>query len=1173
MLKAFSLGGWRSTSLGVLVAISLSAVFASQNGSAAEPLGPDNAPLWLRYPAISPDGKTIAFSFQGHLFVVPSNGGFAQPLTAGTAIDTSPVWSPDGKSIAFASDRYGNFDVFLISAEGGPARRLTTHSADEIPVCFTPDGQFVVFNSQRMVSAQSSKFPAPRRFPELYKVSIEGGKEPEMILVTPALNAKFDKTGQHIIYDDQKGYEDLWRKHQTSSFAHDVWIYDAQTGDHTKLTTYPGEDRNPVWAPDENSIYYLSEQSGSFNVWHLPLNHGQPGTPQQVTKFDKNPVRFLSISNGGDLCFGFDGEIYVLPAGGIQPAKVAVRIAIADSTAESRTTPMPEGATEMVVSPNGKEIAFVVRGDVYVAGIEHGDTKRVTNKPAQARNLSFSSDGRKLVFAAEYNNVWGLYEAGIAQPKEKEPYFFLSTVIDVHPILENGQENFRPKYSPDGKEVAYLENRTTLKVLNLESKQTRLILPGKDNYSYEDGDQWFDWSPDGKWFLVTMNQPERWSPEVSLVDAAGQQHITYVTKSGYASYHPVWSTDGKTMTWLNEKFGLHGDGSGGGGQMDVFEMFFTQEAFDRFNLSPAEYDAVKGREEEEKKKKDGEKSKEAKEQASPSPQPSSSPQASALAQASPSAQPSPIAEASASPHSNASPQSKEEAAKVEPVKIDLADIEDRTARLTLASSRLADFLLTKDGEQLVYMAKADKGFELWLLKPRTKDLKRLAEFDAPDIESFGPRFPIQLALDKEEKNVFVLANGRLSKVELASAKMEPLRFTAEKELNRSAERAALFEHMWRLEKEKFYVADMGGVDWDYYKKVYAKFLPYITNNRDFAEMMSEMLGELNASHTGCRYFPQGGDQTAALGAFFDPAYKAAGLKISEIIEKGPLVTAIEVQAGMIIEKIDGTTITPGLDISPLLNLKAGKATLLSIFDPTKNARFDVTVKPINQPEQINLLYERWVKRRRELVNRLSDGTVGYVHVRGMTDESYRQTYSDALGKEQTKKGLVVDTRYNGGGNLHDQLSTFLSGKPYLKFLPRGQFLGWEPQDKWYRNTALIANEGDYSDGMLFPWTYKHFGIGKFVGMPVPGTGTAVWWEFQQDPTLLFGIPEVGILDEQGHYMERTQVEPDIQVMNDPKSVAEGRDLQIERAVGELMKENQEKTPSVGSSSRSSDPAR
>jgi tricorn protease len=1092
----------------------------------AETLGPESAPLWLRYPAISPDGKNIAFSFEGHLFVVPSTGGTAQPLTAGPAHDTAPVWSPDGKLIAFASDRYGNYDVFLISSEGGPARRLTTHSADETPSTFTPDGQYVVFSAHRMISAKSSKFSVARRFPELYKTSIEGGHEPEMILPTPALNVRYDKAGLRIIYDDQKSYEDLWRKHQTTSFAHDLWLYDARTGDHTKLTNYPGEDRNPVWAPDENSIFYLSEQSGSSNVWRLPLNSGRPGAPQQLTHFDKNPIRFLSASNSGDLCFGFDGELYVLPVGTTQPKKVEIRIAVADSAADKRVAQLSEGATEMVPSPNGKEIALVVRGDVYVVGIEHGDTKRITNTSGQERDLSFSPDGRKLVFSAEYNKSWGLYEASIVQPKEKEPYFFTSTVIDVHPILENDQENFRPRYSPDGKEVAYLENRTTLKVLNLESKQSRVILPGRYNYSYRDGDQWFDWSPDEKWFLVTFTEPERWSNEVGLVDAGGKQQITNLTNSGYEDLRPLWTMNGKSMIWATNKYGLHGDGSGDRPQVDVFEMFFSQEAFDRFNLSPAEYEIVKAREDEEKKKK--EKAKEAKDQSSPTGQ--SSP---------------------------ADKKENEETAKIEPINVDLKNIEDRTARLTLASGRLAGYVLSKDGEQLVYLARSDKGYDLWLLKPRDKELKRLAQLDSPETVDSDSRFPQQVAFDKDDKNVFVLVNGHINKVELASGKMEPVKFTAVKELDGLAERNHLFEHMWREEKEKFYVTDMGGVDWDYYKKVYARFLPYIVDNRDFSEMMSEMLGELNASHTGCRYLPpNSGDRTAALGAFFDQTYTGGGLKIEEIIEKGPLViSGAEVRPGMIIEKIDGVTLTPGMDISPLLNLKAGKPTLLSLFDPDKNIRSDLSMKPISLEDQEKLLYDRWVKRRRELVDRLSSGAIGYVHVHGMVDESYRETFSEALGREHTKKALIVDTRYNGGGNLHDELLTFLSGKRYLKLVPRGQELGWEPKDRWYKKSTLIGNEGNYSDAMLFPWVYKHSQVGKFIGMPVTGTGTAVWWETQQDPTLVFGIPEIGILDEQGHYMEKTQVEPDIEVANDPKSVAEGRDLQIEAAVAELMKSN------------------
>jgi C-terminal processing protease CtpA/Prc len=322
-------------------------------------------------------------------------------------------------------------------------------------------------------------------------------------------------------------------------------------------------------------------------------------------------------------------------------------------------------------------------------------------------------------------------------------------------------------------------------------------------------------------------------------------------------------------------------------------------------------------------------------------------------------------------------------------------------------------------------------------------------------------------------------------------------------------------------------------------------------------MTSEMLGELNASHTGCRLRPSSnGDQTASLGAFFDQNYRGPGLKIEEVIEKGPLsLTDPAPRTGMIIEKIDDQTVNAGMDISPLLNFKAGKPTSLSIFDPAKNNRFVVTVKPIALGELEGLLYDRWVKQRRELVDKLSNGTIGYVHVRGMEDGPYRDTVSEALGRQVDKKALIVDTRWNPGGNLHDALATFLSGKPYLQMVPRGQPLSWEPTRKWYRRSAVIANEGNYSDGMLFPWLYKHFGIGKLIGMPVNGTGTAVWWEILQDPALVFGIPQVGFRDEQGHFMEKTQVDPDIQVMNDPKSTAEGRDLQLERAVEELMRED------------------
>jgi tricorn protease len=298
----------------ITAGLAIPILFASGN---AEPLGPQSVPLWMRYPAISPDGKNIAFSFEGHLFVVASTGGSAQPLTAGPAHDTAPVWSPDSKFIAFASDRFGHYNVFLTNIEGGSTRRLTSYSTDEIPTGFTPDGKYVVFSAHRMQSVKSSQVPMgvlvgeavpTAALPELYRVSIEEGHEPEMILTTAALNAQFDRAGERLLYEDDKSYENLWRKHNTSSLAHDIWLFDQRSGHHAKLTSSVCENRNPVWAPDENSFFYLSEQSGSFNVWKLAIGGAGNSTPQQITHFEKNPVRFLSIAASGDLCFGYDGR-------------------------------------------------------------------------------------------------------------------------------------------------------------------------------------------------------------------------------------------------------------------------------------------------------------------------------------------------------------------------------------------------------------------------------------------------------------------------------------------------------------------------------------------------------------------------------------------------------------------------------------------------------------------------------------------------------------------------------------------------------------------------------------------------------------------------------------------------------------------------------------------------
>ena len=1048
--------------------------------------------LWLRYPAISPDGNTIVFNYKGDIWKVAAEGGKATPMTLHEAHDFQSVWSNDGQQIAFASNRYGNFDIYVMPASGGMATRLTYHSASDYPGSFSADNQSVVFTSSRLDDAANQQFPSGV-LPELYEVSVKGGL-PKQVITTPAQNAVFNRDGSVMVFHDRKGYEDEFRKHHTSSVTRDIWKYETKTSQYTQLTLFNGEDRNPVFAPNQQDIFYLSEENGTYNIHKMSVN--VPGRSTQVSFFDKHPVRNLSISNDGLMCFSYDGEIYTMKEGG-QPEKVKV-IASADNRHNpDKIVSVNKDVTEIALSPNGKEIAFLHRGEVFAASIKEGTTKRITNTPEQERSISFSPDGKSILYAGERGGSWNVYQTSLV--REEEKYFFNSTILKEEDLLTTPAEEFQPAYSPDGKEVAYLEERTTLKVLNLASKQTRTAMSGDKNYSYSDGDQHYAWSPDSKWFLVEMLPEKQWISQCGLVSADGGKEVINLTQSGYNNVGPEWGMEGKMLVYASDRDGMKNDASWGG-EMDVYGMFFTKEAFDQYKLDEEEYELSK--DEEEDDEKEGKKKKD---------------------------------------------EEDEKDKKVEPIKIELDDIEERRVRLTIHSSRLSDMILSKDGSKLYYMARFEKGADLWETNLRTRETKTLLKMGAKRVGD--------LLMDKKGKNLFVLADGKISKVTIEGGKKKGINVKGEMVLNETIEREYLFEHAWRQVEKKFYKIDLHEVTWDFYKEEYAKFLPHINNNHDFAEMLSEMLGELNASHTGARYRPraENGDATASLGLFFDQNHNGNGLRVKEVMDRGPLDNGdSKIKTGTVIEKIDGIALTPTENYYRLLNRKKGKNTLLSLKDPTTGKTWEETVKPISLGEEGQLRYRRWVENCRHLVDSLSGGSVGYVHVRGMNDRSYRTVYEEALGKNGGKDALVVDTRFNGGGWLHDDLATFLNGQKYMTFMPRGQDLGTEPQFKWTKPSIVVMSESNYSDAHMFPYTYKALGIGKLVGMPVPGTGTAVWWERLQNG-MVFGIPQVGMVGNDGQYLENQQLEPDIKVPNDPEAVSKGRDQQLEEAVKELKK--------------------
>jgi Tol biopolymer transport system component/C-terminal processing protease CtpA/Prc len=1077
--------------------LSVLAICSILTGASAQ----DN-PLWMRYPALSPDGQTILFSFKGDIYSVPSRGGTAVPLTISESYEFSPVWSHDGRWIAFASDRYGNLDVFVMPATGGEAKRLTYYSGGEVPSSWSADDKQVLFAANRQDVVTNAQFPTGV-MSELYSVPAAGGRVSQ-VLPVPALAAKMNAAGDKLIYEDVKGYESDWRKHHTSAVTRDIWSYDLRSGVYNRLTSFKGEDRNPVFDVNGQDYYYLSEQGGSFNVYKSSLTDASKAVA--LTHFSKNPVRFLTVAKDNTLCFGFDGEVYMQKPGG-EPQKVAIRIAQDGRSIMERVLPVNGGVTEMKLSPNGKEIAFVFRGEVFVTSVEGGITKRITNTPWQERSVSFSPDGRSILYAAEKEKSWNIYTLSIS--RKEEPYFYASTVLKEETVIATSAEEFQPAYSPDGKEVAYLEDRVTLKVVNLASRKSRTVLAADKNYSYADGDQYYQWSPDSKWLLVQYGLPERvMSPEVGLVAADGKSAVIDLTLSGYDDFTPKWTMDGKMMIWGSNREGARQQG----GQSitgDVYGLFFSKESFDRFKLSKEEFALLK--EIEEKKEKDKKESdvKEGKK--------------------------------------TVKDTAKKDSAGKE-IKIDWDNLTDRKLRLTTHTSDAVDWLLSKDGEKLYYLSSFEKGYDLWVTELRTKETKLFAKLGA----RYGG-----MELSADGKSIFLLADGRIMKIDAGSGKSEPVGISGEMALKEEEEKAYIFDHSWRQIKEKFYVVDMNGVDWDYYYTTYKRFLPFINNDYDFAEMLSEMLGELNVSHTGCYYRGNArptSDRTAALGIFFDYRYKGAGLKIADVIDGGPLDKSSErIKPGVILEKIDGEAITDTVDHYKYLNRKVGKLVLLSLYDPAANVRWEETTRPISPGEENELLYKRWVNLRRKETDSLSKGKIGYVHVRAMNDESMRTVFEEALGRNLGKEAIIIDTRFNGGGNIHEQLSDFLNGKKYFDIIPHGQYVGSEPYEKWVKPSIVLIGESNYSDAHLFPAAYKLKNVGKTLGMPVPGTGTFVWWEEQIDPALVYGMPMGGWKAPDGLFEEGHQLEPDIPVRNEPGILSAGHDQQIEAAVKELMK--------------------
>ena len=1054
-------------------------------------------PLWLRDVRISPDGSTIAFTYKGDIYTVPVAGGQARQLTTQASYETDPVWSPDGKKIAFSSDREGGSDIFIMDAAGGPATRLTFNSASEIPQGFTPDGKAVIYSASIQDAPSALLFPASWQT-ELYSVPVNGGR-PRQILSTPAEAVNYLPDGKSFIYVDRKGGEDQWRKHHTSSVTREIWKYDAATGRHTNLTNHPGEDRSPAVTPDGQTLYFLSERDGgTFNVYSMDLSNPSKITP--LTDFKTHPVRFLSRGADGTLAFTYDGEIYTMRPGS-KPAKVNISLTADESNPEliSRFTTGTRGA---VPSPDGKQVAFVRRGDVFVTSVEYPTTKQITTTPAAENSVSWGKDNRTLYYTSDRDGHFNIYRAEIG--REEDPNFPNATLIKEEPVFKTSDkvDRAQPDISPDGKKMAFVIDRRDIAVMDIASGKVKRLTNGNICNSRTGGLN-FTWSPDSKWLAAEVDMHRR-SPyyDIAIINAENGE-ITNITNSSYSNYSPRWVMGGDAILFVSDRYGMRSQASWGS-QYDALLVFTNQAAYDRYRLSPEdlaiqdELKAARKKKADEKDKKDGKKD-------------------------------------SKVGDSNKEKESKD-------INIELDGIQDRIVRLTPFSSDLADVYIDDKGETLWFLAAFDGGYDLWKKNLRKGDVSLANKLDAGGLS---------MVPDAAGKNLFLLGSTSMRKMALPGGKMERISVSGTQKIDPAAERDYLYDYILKEEDKRFFDPKMHGVDWKKMGEAYRKFLPHINHNAEFAEMTSELLGELNVSHTGTRYYGDGAKEaTASLGLLYDMAYDGPGLKVAEIVEGGPFGHAdTRMKPGAVITAINGNKIDAESDYTPLFNGISKKKTLVSFTLPSGEKEEEVVIPTTRMTD---LLYNRWVKRNAHLVDSLSGSRLGYVHIRSMNDESYRTIYADLLGKYNERDGIVIDTRFNGGGRLHEDIEVLFSGKKYLTQEIKGVVAGEMPSRRWNKPSIMLTGEANYSNAHGTPWVYRKVGLGKIVGMPVPGTMSSVNWVNMQDSSLTFGIPVVGFKTEEGNYLENTQLEPDVKVANDPAKIILGIDDQISAAVKTLL---------------------
>jgi tricorn protease len=1068
----------------------------------------------VRYPDYH--AGRIAFTYLGDIWVADEGGQNARRLTVHKARDVYPRFSPDGKWIAFSSDRNGNLDVFIVPATGGTPKQLTFHSADDSVLGWTPDSKAVLFASNR-----AEDFAG-----KLYTVSVDGGM-PKNAGPDMGVWASYSPDGSKLALN--RHGQVYWRKYYRGANATDVTIMDVAAKKFTNVTDFKGIDSWPLWGTD-GFIYFVSDREGNglTNLWRVS---DKGGNAEQVTTFKAGDVRWPSISSDGKtVMFEHDFGIWKLDV----PSRKAVVVPIDISTETEENTSevrsFTSEADDYNLDPSGRRIAFSIHGEIFTAPTEEGDLTQVTDSPARDRDAIYAPDGKHVAFVSDRSGREEIYlatpdGAGEAQAMTNLDALKMSFI-----------------WSPDSKAIAFVASDNVLRKYDIETRKTIDLSTAKYG-----GIGTPAWSADGHWIAYAKADAVR-TNDIYLVPAAGGEERR-VTFDSYNDTAPRFAPNGRKLYFVrSEGFG-GGAGAGAGpgaGSSQIYAIGLERE--ERDPDDPVERAEPQG----------------------------------------PAAATAALAETGRE------------------ITIDWPGLKRRTRQVTRMPFPIFGYTLSPDSRTIAFVTSEPAGTRtqpaVYTIQQDGKRLTRLVSGEAPAAEGDDDEPPaagggfgggintLAFARDgrtlffKEGRGVYAVAVGAPGGAGAAGANAAagagtgaggPVReggrrritFTAKVRVDRQAEWAEMFGDAWRTMKYRFYDAKMHGHDWDSMKAKYEPLVPHVGDRQELLNIINEMIGELNASHTGAAPPPRGraenGLSTGFLGVELQPDDRAGRYRVAHIYEGGPADKDwVKVSVGDYLIAINGKPVKVGDEYWQLLNYRLNRKVEVSFNSTAAEAgAWKTRIAPIAQTAQNQLRYLRWVTERRQQVDKLSAGRVGYLHIQAMDQPSLRK-FEKELRENRGKQALVIDQRWNGGGNIDQELLGILVQREYQIWQPRGTEPNPRPFSGFFGPKVVLQNWRSASNAEMFPAGFRALGLGKVIGTPTMGAviGTGSYSLIDGSTVRTPGVG-VYLADATQTNMENYGVQPDIFVENTPEDNLAGRDRELETAVQELIKQLEQKPAS------------